>query len=156
MDNKPTYEYDVFISYSRKDILGQWINDTFFNLFKTYLDNSLSWTPKIFIDTSDIDPGDSWPERLKRAICYSKCMVSIWSPNYFKSGYCRKECGSMLYREKMLGYRTTNKPNGLVLPVNIFDGKFFPEIAQQINWFLCHDYYIDGEGFKKNRKIRSV
>ena len=31
------YEYDVFLSYSRKPTHAKWVNEVFFQLFKDYL-----------------------------------------------------------------------------------------------------------------------
>jgi len=34
-----------------------------------------------------------------------------------------------------------------------YDGEFFPEIARKINWLLCHEYFLIGEGFKKTKRF---
>ena len=147
-----TYKYDVFISYSRKKDVYQWVHNIFLPVFKLFFNESLSWDPKIFVDVNEIKFGDSWPERLKEAIAYSKCMISIWTPSYFRSEYCIKECGLMMYRETMLGYRKPTTPNGLVFPVNLYDGDFFPVITKEINWFLCHDYFRVAQAFKQSER----
>jgi len=141
------YKYDVFISYSRDKFVYQWVHQTFLPVFKLFFDESFSWSPEIFIDVSEIKSGDSWPEKLKQAIACSKCMIAIWTPSYFRSDYCKNECGAMLYREKMMGYRTEKNPNGLVFPINLYDGDFFPAIAQKVNWFLCHEYFRIARAF---------
>ena len=58
----------------------------------------------------------------------------------------------MLNREKQLGYRTLANPAGLVIPVNVFDGQFFPEIARDIEWLDLTAFWIIGEGFSKTEK----
>ena len=146
------YEYDVFISYTRGFPFGNWVKDTFYPFFKSYLENSLSYQPNIFIDKNDISPGDSWPDKIKSALINSKCLVSIWSPAYFRSPWCMKECGIMHFREQELEYRTIKKPYGLILPVNILDGKRFPEFAKNIHWLDFRKHARVGEGFKNTKR----
>jgi hypothetical protein len=45
------YEYDVFLSYNRKFPHGEWVDDIFFPLFKSYLDEALNKDVKIFKDS---------------------------------------------------------------------------------------------------------
>ena len=59
---------------------------------------------------------------------------------------------TMLHRESRLGYRTVSRPNGLVVPINVFDGEFFPDKAQQIEWLDCQKYWIVGDGFIKTER----
>jgi hypothetical protein len=56
----------------------------------------------------------------------------------------------MLNRETRLGLRTVAHPEGLVVPLNVFDGKHFPPRAQSIQWFDLSDYWIDGPAFRSS------
>ena len=77
----------------------------------------------------------------------------MWAPSYFKSEWCVKECYTMLFREAKLGYRTLKNPGGLVIPVNVSDGKSFPDFGDKaIHYFDCRKYIVDGDGFKKTEK----
>lgn len=58
----------------------------------------------------------------------------------------------MLHRELQLGFRTVSKPSGLVAPINVFDGQFFPERARQIQWLDCQRFWVVGDGFSKTER----
>jgi hypothetical protein len=96
--------------------------------------------------------GDSWPLKLQQAIAQSRCLIPIWSPLYFHSDWCRRECAAMLYRETQTGFRTIANPRGLLAPVNVFDGQFFPAKAKQIQWLECQRFWVIGDGFSKTER----
>ncbi len=143
-----SYNWDVFLSYNRKFPHGQWVDDIFLPLFEPYLDDALNRKVKIFKDTKDISAGSAWPERLKNSVAHSRCMVSIFSPSYFRSEWCMKEFAIMHHRQKQLGYLTVEKPDGLIVPVNLFDGEHFPSYARQLEMFDCKAFNRVGEGIK--------
>ena len=58
----------------------------------------------------------------------------------------------MLYRESVVGLRTKAKPYGLVAPVNVFDGHYFPERAKQIQWVDFQRFWVVGDGFSKSER----
>ena len=58
----------------------------------------------------------------------------------------------MMFRESQLGFRTLRSPNGLVVPVNVFDGKYFPKKARDVTWLDCQKYWIVGDGFLKTER----
>jgi hypothetical protein len=53
----------------------------------------------------------------------------------------------MLDRERRFNYRTADRPEGLVLPVNVSDGQGFPTFAKAIQYFDSRDYVLVGPGF---------
>lgn len=124
------YDYEIFLSYTRVKLVEDWIHDHFLPIFSDFLELDLGYTPRVFVDTRNVVPGDSWPERLQSALAKSKCMVALWSPRYFKSLWCRYECAAMQYREQQLGYRTSSSPKGLIYPINIRDGDRFPDFTR--------------------------
>jgi hypothetical protein len=146
-----SYRYDIFLSYNRKFPHGQWVDEIFYPLFVPYLEDALNKDAKIFKDTKDIEAGSSWPQRLKNALAHSKCMVSIFSPSYFRSRWCMKEFTVMYYRQKQLGYLTVDKPTGLIFPVNIFDGEHFPDYARELQMLNCVDFNLVGDFVKKSQ-----
>ena len=86
------YEYDVFLSYSRKPQYLQWVENTFLGLFEHYLAETLNVRKvRIFKDDREIASGQDWSNRIKSALARSKCMVSIYTPAYFNSEWCVKE-----------------------------------------------------------------
>jgi hypothetical protein len=146
------YEYDVFLSYKRDDLMDGWLDDHFVPFLRTFVSNALARSVRIFIDRDGIDTGDSWPLRLGHALSRSRCLVGIWSPLYFQSSWCRRECAVMMNRERRLGFRTSSNPGGLVVPVNVFDGEHFPDVAGRIQCLDCRQYWIVGEGFRKTER----
>lgn len=66
---------------------------------------------KIFQDRKDIKWGQSWRERIVRALDATTFLIPIITPGFFTSQECRKELERFIKREKKL------KRNDLILPV---------------------------------------
>ena len=127
------YEYDVFISYRRVSPTNDWVHNHLYPRLSEWLPTELppNHNCKIFIDSS-IETGSAWPERLRLALRTSRCLVAVWSPQYFSSAWCLAEWQTLLERERMLGLRTEENPSGLIYPVVFSDGQHFPEEANAI------------------------
>lgn len=123
------YEYDVFLSYTRRGGGDVWVREHFHRALKEWLGNEMADEPRIFVDWNQ-DPGLSWPDNLERALLRSKVMVAVFSPPYFRSEWCRAEWESMLARHEALGYGTADHPRHLVLPVRFADGQHYPPEAR--------------------------
>ena len=115
------YKFDAFISYRRRSPVLDWVR----NHFKPKLEQ---WLPvfmakqtrrkvRIAIDSEIIETGDAWLPRLRESLRVSRCMVAIWSPEYFRSHWCMAELKSMIERERVLGLQSDNMPWGLVYPI---------------------------------------
>lgn len=128
------------------------MNDPFLPLFRGYLTASLGRNPTIFLDR-EIATGDAWPERLKNALASARCLVAIWSPNYFISNWCRCECQFVMHRERVFNFRTVEKPDGLIVPVTVHDGERFPPYAKAIQYADWVRFARVGEGFKKTERF---
>lgn len=126
------YMYDVFLSYRRANPVGDWVHNHFHPLLADWLPQVMPYDPKIFIDAKSIETAEDWPLKLRQALQGSRCIVAIWSANYFRSSWCMAEWQSMLRREEKLGYRTRERPLGLIYPVVFFDGEHFPREAKRI------------------------
>ncbi len=146
-----SYQYDVFLSYNRKFPHGQWVDEIFYPLFIPYLEDALNEEVSIFRDMEEIEGGSAWPQRLKNALAHSKCMVSVLSPSYFRSEWCMKEFVVMHHRQRQLGYLTVEKPNGLIIPLNLFDGEYFPDYANELQMLDCRNFNGVGEGMKRTQ-----
>jgi len=140
------YQYDVFLSYNRKFPHGQWVNEIFYPLFKSYLDEALNSDVKIFKDSQEIQSGNDWGLKIRKALITSKIMVSIFSPSYFRSEWCMKEFSTIYHRQKELGFLTLLNPTGLIIPVKIFDGEHFPDYANSLQMLNCIDFNRVGPG----------
>jgi hypothetical protein len=147
-----TYAYDIFISYMHDAQMEGWIHNHLLPFINTFVGNALNRPAVVFVDRERISSGDSWPLKLQEAIAKSRCLVPIWSPLYFHSEWCRRECAAMFYRELKTGFRTIAKPQGLVVPINVYDGEFFPPKARNIQWIDCQRFWLVGEGFSKTER----
>lgn len=145
-----SYEYDLFVSYKREFPFDQWVREHFLPFLKPLVENALNRPLSIFVDKSGVQTGDAWPKRLQRALACSRCLVPVWTPIYFHSSWCRRECAVMMKRERQLGLRSLENPGGLVLPVRVFDGDYFPEAARQVQSLDCIPYFIVGDGFRRS------
>lgn len=144
------YKYDVFISYSRDYPFSEWVREPFLPLFEGYLKAALNREPSIFTD-QDIPTGYAWEATLKNALAHSRCLVGIWSPNYFQSSWCKYEYFVMLYRQRELKYGTNQNPSGLIVPVTVHDGDKFPKYAREIQFKDWENYAMIGAGFRETK-----
>ncbi len=87
--------YDVFISYSRKDGPSA-------TAFADQLRRQLPQF-RIFVDTLEIKPGDSWQDEMDRAIVSSARIVPLYSPHYIASRVCQEEFNMARARHRKLG-----------------------------------------------------
>ena len=126
------YKYDVFLSYNRKYPHGKWVMETFYPFFKSFIEEALNIEDaNIFIDSEEIKSGQAWDAKIKDALIHSRVMVSILSPAYFNSLWCKKEFAVLDYRQRRCGYMTTDNPNGIIVPIKIFDGEHFPDYVNE-------------------------
>ncbi len=124
------YKYDVFFSYKRHDLTINWMREVSKRL-ELWLTESLGdREAKVFVDEADVEIGDRWPDRLRHAVKYSRCLVCVWTPSYFQSSWCVSEWQSFLEREKLLNIEV----QGLIAPLKFHDGEHFPEEARRVGW----------------------
>ena len=143
------YEYDVFLSYNRKFPHGNWVNDVFFPLFESYLADSLNVRKaKIFKDDREIHSGTDWAKQIRKGLVHSKAMVSIFSPAYFNSEWCMREFATIYHRQLACGFLTDEAPDGLIVPLQLFDGQHFPAFGNRHQMLDCRDYNMEGPAFK--------
>ena len=91
------YKWDVFLSYSFKTDVKEWVNNKFHQNFRDYLESNLIqldlYPPpaRVYVAKRENKPGDIWPNELQEALQRSKVLVAICSPHYFVSGWCQSE-----------------------------------------------------------------
>lgn len=130
------YIYHIFFSYKRDPLTLTWHREVVKRI-KLYVCNELNIPQdnlKIFFDEKTIEAGDDWEDELRDAIKTSKCLVAIWSPEYFHSNWCLIEFHSFLDRQEMLNKK------GLIIPASYHDGKHFPEVARAIQFLDFSEY----------------
>ena len=91
---------------------------------------------KIFFDKNTIETGTNWPDKLRMGVKKSRCMVGIWSPEYFRSKWCVAEWQSFHQRQQILH----NHGHSVILPMRFHDGDAFPEEAKQIQSLDVREY----------------
>jgi tetratricopeptide (TPR) repeat protein len=102
----PSIAYDVFVSYAHADNLDGWVTA----LVETLQAEHAKFTPtplSIFFDLEEIRTMDDWEHRIYRGLRNAKVMLTVLSPNYFKSPYCRMEWER--YLENELTFSTTGE-----------------------------------------------
>jgi TIR domain len=127
------YEFDVFLSYSRKGSSPKWVHNHFLPKLRDCLVDELGHEVKVFVD-QEMEPGDIWPARLARMLGRSKILVSIYSAQYFRSDWCVAEWKSMAAREQALGLASSDLTRGLIFPVLYADSQNFPEYGLDRMW----------------------
>jgi hypothetical protein len=119
------YQYDIFISYRRDDLTKVWIEKHFMPLLGSHVYYELGRHPSFYID-EQLEIGTNWPLSLGIALGTSRTIISLWSKTYLNSVWCTCEISHMLEREIRAGFRTIDRPGGLVFPAVIHDGETMP------------------------------
>jgi hypothetical protein len=148
------YEWDVFVSYPRRDPIGPWVHDRFLPLLQRWLNAALPALPKIFVD-EQMPGGVHWPSKLADALLRSRYMVAVLAPPYFGSGWCMSEWQTMKAREHKLGLGHAGAP-GLVRAIRFFDGDTFPaEVkAVQADDYTVYNSFPHGRAALTSRRYR--
>lgn len=118
------YQYAAFFSYKRDPESDHWHSKVKQKLEHWLRQELVEQPNKIFLDTSDIQTGDQWEAKLGAAIRHSKCVICIWSPEYFRSEFCVSEWQSFVKRESSFC-----PGRSLVVPASYHDGVHFPADA---------------------------
>src|SRR5262249_9885534 len=58
---------------------------------------------RIFQDTRDIRVGQQWKKRVEDTINSATLLITVLTPGFFRSEYCRRETEQFLERERTLG-----------------------------------------------------
>lgn len=145
------YEYEVFVSYRRAPPVADWVHDHFKRLLMDWLGVERPVTTRVFVDDT-LETGVTWPLALKQTILRSCFLVPVFSPGYFSSQWCLAELHSMLARERELGMRTDENPEGLIFPVRFNDGEHFPEDIRAIQDLDLRRLNIPGEAFRRTER----
>ncbi|NEJ03094.1 toll/interleukin-1 receptor domain-containing protein [Rhizobium ruizarguesonis] len=159
------YEYDVFISYKRSRFQTSWIVDYFLPRLEEHLSNYTAAqcaqpNVRLFFDqtevnsaartglpsASGIEPGTLWREALIEGIGKSRCMVALYSPNYFHSKWCLSELKAFEDRAAQTG-------RNIIIPVSIHSMDRLPARAHSRNMFRMDDFVIDGPSFYESRSF---
>lgn len=118
------YEFDIFVSYTREPLLLAFIDGVVERLQYYVKQEVGGYEKKFFVDRNAIQVGDHWEDRLRSGVTSSRCMLGIWTPEYFQKPWCVCEWKSFVARDALVD----SKHRALVAPVKIYKG-WFPDEA---------------------------
>lgn len=117
-----TMPYPFFLSYARKDANvggAPAVPDPHFKAFLLRLNQRVQHLTGAlgFVDYTNIQSGQDWPDELAEALRTAQTMVCLYSPSYFGATYCGKEMQVLL--DRRLRYIRTNagKKPANIIPV---------------------------------------
>lgn len=70
-----------------------------------------------FVDRTDIQAGQDWPDELAEALRSAHTMVCLYSPTYFQREYCGKEMQIFLDRRRLYIRNNAGKKPANIIPV---------------------------------------
>ncbi len=128
-----SYKYEIFFSYKRDDKSNAW-HEELKNIIVHWVREEADIDEvRVFFDKEEIRAGHRWKQKISQALRDSKCLVAIWSPQYFRSPYCVAEWLSFHERS-----RRTNKL--LIAPASRCDGENFPSDAREFQFASFNKY----------------
>lgn len=142
-------QYDVFISYSRKDYVdesGNVINGNIVEKIKNLLkDNGISY----WFDEDGINSGDEFAHLIANSIKNSKVFIFVSSENSNKSEWTRKEIATAIsYKKKIIPFKYDDAPydDSINFYISDFDyisynneQKSFKRLVSSIKQYLEHE-----------------
>ncbi len=124
------------------------MHEIFLPLFKSHLEDALNKREvEIFIDREKIKSGQAWERKITHELIHSRIMVSIFSPVYFNSEWCRREFAIMDYRQRQCGFEEQGNKFGIIVPLKISDGDNFPKGATRLQIANFNDSFIYSQSF---------
>jgi TIR domain len=132
------YQYDIFLSYKHNDAFVAWLDECFLPCLKQFIALVTGREIAVFLDKEQIPPDEKkWMGRLDRGMGQSRCLIAIWSPSYFTSPWCLRECAAFEGRIKR-----NEKKSGqsLIFPVAIHNGLHFPPFARAMSIFDLREF----------------
>lgn len=134
-------EFRFFLSYSRADAshAGKQTIERFYRDLAHEV-RVAAGLPKRgavgFKDDASIPLGSRWKSRIPRALDQSRCVVALYSPNFFKSKYCEYEV--LYFLQRLRAYQRQSpylmEPPPLVLPVVWEPATDIPESFAAYQW----------------------
>jgi TIR domain len=91
----PFLQYDIFISYARKDLE-----------LASFVELSLrasSQSLRVFFDKTDLRVGASWPMQIANALDHSRRVIALYSASYWASKNCELEFMAAFTRQNDTG-----------------------------------------------------
>lgn len=100
-DSESKFTNDIFISYPRESY--QWVKDLLMPALIEYLTDELGYSPKIFIDFTEIISGEPINESINLAASQSKVLLHVISANDYTNSLSTSISYTFIKREKSTG-----------------------------------------------------
>lgn len=146
------YRHDVYLSWRRAEPVHGWFRRYFFPEFEARLRSTLGHEPRVFVDHRGVETGDDWEARLAKELRGACLLVPIWEPQYFRSPWCVAELEYMADRERFLGYRTADRPEGIILPLVVQDGRHFADWLDRVQVQRLEGVLTDAGAFRESSR----
>ena len=114
---------DLFLSYCHEDSQAA----------KRILDSIQAMRPatRIFYDRTSLRTGSSWLMQIAESLDTSRRVVALYTPNYWKSNYCKDEFTAAITRQNDTGER-------ILFPV-YFRNTHVPYLFQNLQFLDCRE-----------------
>ena len=99
-ESESNFIYDIFISYPREAY--QWVKELLMPALVEYLSDELGYTPRIFIDFTEIISNESINESINSASSQSKVLLHIISTNDYTNSVSTSISYTFINREKSI------------------------------------------------------
>ncbi len=134
------YKYEIFLSYDNS--VERWVKKYFLESLKFWLSDLSEYPFKIYENISE----NTLDARI--ALAYSKCLITLWTPEYFKKNWWKYEFQAMHYRQAGTGVK-------VIIPVILqSEKKFLPDYIKNkdiiprfyFNNYIVPENYVEGFG----------
>jgi hypothetical protein len=141
------YTHDLYVSCHREGGVGKWLHNHFLDELRDHLPANLPYQPPIYVREGGGESG-RLSEGDQRALGGARCLLAVWSPEYFRCSCSLSEWQTFRAREGMTGFDNPTRGEGLIYPVVYWDGEHFPEEAQRREGHLMHNWAKPAVAFK--------
>lgn len=118
-----TSDYDVFISYSRK-------NEAESRMLEDFLRKS--WPEiRIFLDQNELDTGSAWQRKIFESLDRCEKVVALLSPDYLASDVCQEEFNIAWIRGRKTG-------RNIIFPIYLYSADL-PSYMEYLNHIDCRE-----------------
>jgi len=139
------YSYDVYVSYSRDANMTTWVREFFWPLFLQHLEAQFGRSITAYVDFQEVRLGDAFKTQRDEAINHSRVCIALLTTKYFLSKWCRIEFYSFLLRSRFMGLE-----QGLILPVTLHGGEYFPPAAKAIQAADFREFFLTAPAFRSS------
>jgi hypothetical protein len=141
------YEWDVFLSYSRSSESGRWVRQLFYPHLRKWLDEYAARPLKVFYDENATSDSGNWPQSVQQGLLRSRLMISVVTPAYFGSRWCKAEWESMRARERSENVAAGASGDVLIYTIAFANPNGLPldakrrDLADFTAWNAYEDYF---------------